>query len=391
MIKSFTLFTNEVDDTEAAVDQLRLQLAENGELLANTVGVISCYADFVTSGTYKAICDALPFEVAGTTTLANTVRGTHEDILLTIMVLTSDDVCFSTGVSAPITGEDEKALNGAYQKAAGCLGAEPKLILSFAPLLMNVGGDFFARALNEISGGVPNFGTLSVDHNEDYHESRVLCAGEAYPDCYAFILIGGNISPKYYVASISNENIFHEKGVVTASVGNQLQTVNNMPVGDYLESLGLKKSPDGSIVGINSFPFIMDLNDGMMPIVRVMFALTPEGYAVCGGNIPVGATLSVGSIDAQEVVATTERRLHDAIANGGHDAMLIYSCVGRYFSLGYNPTSEMDKIKELLDPCAIPYHFAYSGCELCPVYTSGNTAGETMNRSHNDTLIICAF
>lgn len=390
MIKAFTAYTDEVDDIESAVAQIQEQLAVKENLLAHSVGIVSCYSDFVTSGVLQAICDALPFDIVGTTTLGSTADGTEDEILLTLMVLTSDDVAFATGLSAPIDAENVDILREAYAKAAGTLTEKPALMLSFAPLLMNVGGDFFVHALDEITGGVPNFGTIAVDHHQDYHEATVLYNGQAYRDRYAFILLCGSVQPKFYVASISSEKVFQEKGVVTASQGNQLQTVNNMPVADFLVSLGLQKNEDGSITGVNSFPFVMDLNDGTMPIVRVMFALTPEGYAVCGGDVPVGATLSVGSIDAAEVVSTTEQRLKEALAADSHQCLLIYSCVGRYFAMGYNPTGEIESIQALLQGSGLPYHFAYSGCEICPV-SRGNGAPATMNRSHNDTCVICAL
>lgn len=392
MIKTYTAYTSEVDDIDAAIEELKAQLDIEGEgkLLANSVAVISCYADFVESGVYSAVCDMFDFDVAGTTTISNAVKGSDDYILLTLMILTSDDVSFSAGITDPITEENDELIRTAYEAAAEKLDVKPSLILSYAPLLMNIGGDYFVDAFDAASGGVPNFGTITVDHNDKYQEAVVLYNGQAYSDRYAFILLGGNVTPHYYVASISSGKVFQEKGVVTASKGNQLQTVNNIPVRDYLESLGLKKNDDGSITGINSFPFIMDLNDGMMPVIRVMFALTPEGYAVCGGNIPVGATLFVGSIDSSEVMNTTETKLTEALEDENHSCFMMYSCIGRYFALGYTPEREIEKVRELFDDTGIPYHFAYSGGELCPVYAQDGTS-VTMNRSHNDTLIICAF
>ena len=390
MIKTYMAHTGEVDDIEAALEEIGGQL-ESCQLLTHSVAILHCYADFVDSGVYEAVCKTLPCDVVGTTTMLSAVEGAQQEIALSLTVLTSDEVCFATGISEQITGEDKAPLRDAYQKALTQLSGPPVLALSYVPLLMNVGGDDFVMAFNEVSGGIPNFGTIAVDHNDDYHEAAVLYNGAAFRDRYAFVLLSGELKPRFYVANISNEKVFREKGVVTASKGNQLQTVNDRPVVDYLVSLGLRKNEDGSITGINSFPFIMDQNDGMMPVVRAVFALTPEGHAVCGGNVPVGATLSVGTIDATSVLEITEERISQALAaEPKPDVMLMYSCVGRYFSLGYNPTSEVEKMKELLGEANIPYHFAYSGCELCPVYAS-NGKEVTVNRSHNDTLVICAL
>jgi hypothetical protein len=307
------------------------------------------------------------------------------------MVLSSDDVSFSVGLTDPIRSEDDSPLRRAYETAAAKLTEKPALMLSYAPLLMNVGGDFFVDSFTEISGGVPNFGMISVDDNNDYHESQIICNGEAYLDRYAFILVQGNIQPRFITASISPEKIFRESGLVTASQGNQLQTINDKPVVEFLQSIGITRNEDGTIIGINSFPLIVDYNDGTTPIVLAVFAHTPEGFAVCGGNIPVGATLSVGSINEEEVLATTEKTLTSALNAGKAQCILMFSCVGRYFSLGYRPMAEIEKVRELLKGTGIPYQFTYSGGELCPVYAKDKGASAMANRNHNDTFVGCIF
>jgi hypothetical protein len=256
---------------------------------------------------------------------------------------------------------------------------------------MNVGGDFFVDALTKISDGVPNFGMISVDHNSDYHEACVIHNGKTYFDRYAFVLLAGNVHPRFAMAGVSSPQISQVKGVVTASRGNQLQTINNKPVLEYMQSLGIAKNADGTLVGINSFPFVVDYNDGATPVVRAMFATTPEGYAVCGGDIPVGATLSVGFIDADAIIATTREALLSVLASDEKpDCILMYSCVGRYFTLGYNPMAEIAEVQKLMETAAIPYQFTYSGGEFCPVYAQ-NKEDFVANRNHNDTFVICCL
>jgi hypothetical protein len=122
-----------------------------------------------------------------------------------------------------------------------------------------------------------------------------------------------------------------------------------------------------------------------------MFAITPEGYAVCGGKMPVGASLTLGSISAEEILKTTGETLKLALAigesNGNKNGMLIFSCVGRFFVQGFDTAAEMKKVRDVVGN-KLPFHFAYSGTELCPVY--GNDRA-IYNRSHNDTIIICIF
>jgi hypothetical protein len=174
--------------------------------------------------------------------------------------------------------------------------------------------------------------------------------------------------------------------VVTSSQGNQLKGVNGISVGEYLSSLGLTRDETGNIVGINAFPFILDYNDGTQPIIRVMFAITPDGSAVCGGKIPEGASLMVGNVNAEEVIRTSAAALLKALESSKEKSMLIFSCVGRYFSLGFDPSKEMEKTEELLK--GTPFALSYSGTELCPVYGKNGTL---TNRSHNDTIVICVL
>ncbi|MDR1979413.1 MAG: FIST C-terminal domain-containing protein [Synergistaceae bacterium] len=389
-MKALTAHTDKIDDVEAAVSEILEQLKPESGLLSRSIGILSCYADFVESGAMRAVCDALPFEVVGLTTLANVGPGSTGTMLLTLTVLTGDDVSFSVGLTAPLPSEDEAPLREEYEAARARLDRRPSLMLSFVPLLVNAGGDFFVNAFTKISGGVPNFGGLAVDHNSDYHDSCVVCNGEAYTDRYAFILLSGNVSPRFFMGSISAAKIFRERGIVTAANGNQLQTVNDVPVSDYLESLGFAKGADGFIVGLNSFPFVVDYNDGTPPVIRAIYSQTPEGHAVGGGNIPVGATLSIGSMNASEVVATAAETINAALSSGKSECFLIFSCVGRYFHLGYNPLEEAEKVQRTLDETGIPYHFAYSGGELCPAYVREGSES-IVNRNHNLTFVICAL
>ncbi len=390
MLKSFTAFVNEPDDLDAALQSLWEQLDLGGEntLLSNTVGILSCFTEYLDLGLLDALTERLPFPLVGSTTIANGAAGQLGETALALLVITSDDVSFSIGVSDPITVEDRVPIEAMYQSALADLPGNPALILSFSPLLTGFGGDYFVECITDISGGVPNFGTVTVDHNMDYRGSMVIARGQAYADRFAIVLIHGPIEPTFYVGTISDEKVFAEKGVVTASSGNRLEAINGRPAVEYLLSLGLAQNEDGSITGMNSFPVIVDSNDGTQPVVRVMFALTPDGHVVCGGNVPVGSTLTMGRFDSAEIVYTTRRTLSEALQADKARVMLMYSCIGRYFSLGYDPMSELNLVQEYVHHTGTPYICTYSGGEFCPVY---NQSHQPVNRNHNSTFIICTF
>ncbi|MDR1315677.1 MAG: FIST C-terminal domain-containing protein [Spirochaetales bacterium] len=387
MIKTLTAYTDEIDDVEVAVSDILRHLDCENSLLRNSVGIVSCYSEYIGAGVLAALAEKLPFPIAGTTTVACAVPGMMGPTHLALMVLTSDDVEFEAAVSGPISTADEAPLRAAYNEAAGKRRIPPVFMISFVPLLLDISGDFFVRTFNDITGGIPNFGTLAVDHTSDYREARTILGAEGFPDRYVFILLYGNIEPLFFIANISEEKAFREKGVVTAARGNLLQTVNDMPISDYLASIGVLRDKEGHIIGVNSFPFILDYHDGTQPVVRVMFAIAPDGSAVCGGDMPLGSTLTVGKIDAEEVLKTTDKILRHIQKQKKRGGLLIFSCIGRYFTLGYESLREMQKIADTLSG-GIPWHLMYSGGELSPVCGVG---GELINRNHNDTIVMCLF
>lgn len=384
MIRTLTAYTHEIDDVQDALDEILEQLDLEGNLLQNSVGLVSCYAEFIESGVVEKLCEALPFDVIGTTTLGTATGAEFGELLLGVVVLTSDDVQFSTALSASLTEELAPPLQQAFTAAKAALPGAPVMLFAYAPLIFNVGGDLILDALNTVSGGLPTFGTLACDHTDNYEMSQVFRNGETSKGGAALLLISGNLDPKFYVGTLSEDKKFKHSAVITKSHQNILQTVNNVTVLEYMESIGLAK--EGKIDGINSIPFLIDHNDGTLPIVRAIFALTEEGEAVCGGNMPEGATLSIISMEADDVVNTTGETVAKTMGQGAQ-AMLMFSCIGRNLALGVENQLEMQQVARRVGG-AVPYLFSYSGGEICPVRGED---GKWHNRFHNDTFIVCAF
>jgi hypothetical protein len=265
MIKAYTAYTGEVDDAETAVAEIMEQLGDLSRLSENAVGLLACYSDFVDSGVVKELCAALPFDVIGTTTLGSVVRDSEGRMILSLIVLSGDDAEFVAGVTGPMTAADEAPLAAAYGEASRKLSGKPALMIAFAPLHINASGDFYVDAFSRISGGVPVFGMMTVDNTSDYRNAAVISGGDAYADRCAFLLIGGNVNPEFFIASVPSERVSAEKAVVTGAEGNLVRTINEKPVADYLVRLGLKRNPDGTIIGINSFPFVSTTTTARFP------------------------------------------------------------------------------------------------------------------------------
>jgi hypothetical protein len=379
--------TAEIDDVDAAVDAILKQLNLPQGLLSNSVGIIACHYEFINTGMVEELCKGLPFPVVGCTTLGNASRGECGVELLSISVLTSDDVVFSTAMSEELdAGNIMPAVSAVYKRALEDLGGEePALILAYAPLMLSLGAAPIMNAINDLGGGIPVFGAISCDSTTDYHESRVIHNGTALANTLALVLAKGDIHPQFHVNAIPEASIQKLSAVVTDSEGCLLKTVNDMPFLDYLESVGISK--EGVLASIGSFPVMVDYNDGSKPAGRAIYSTTPEGYALLGGEVPPGATIAMANMEYKGVLETAEEAVRKAIAPGKVSGLLMYPCLTRNLALGANSDDEMKKIAETLGG-KYPYQICYAGGEICPVFTGD---GKLLNRVHNFTYIICVL
>ncbi|MDL2219527.1 FIST C-terminal domain-containing protein [Ruminococcaceae bacterium OttesenSCG-928-O06] len=387
MIKTLVAYTGEIDDAQAAVEEVRAQLALPGSLQKNAVGIIACHYEFVLSGVAKAVCQALPFDVVGTITSAQAVQQESGTLLLTLMVLTSDDVRFVTKLSSSLLEAPGEKIAAAYREVAAAEAEKPALILPYAPFMVQNSGDEYVNVLTEASGGVPCFGTLAVDDTADFSNCFLLYNGQDYRDRLGMILLYGDLQPKFFIATISQGKILDKAALVTKSAGHILMEVNGRPVVEYFEDLGLTKASETSYA-MTSLPFMLDYGDGTPPVSKVFIGLTPEKYAICAGAMPEGATLYIGVFDKEDVLTTTGEAADKALADiqdaGG---LLIYSCISRNMSMGSDLLAELDLIRDKAGE-KLPFMMAYSGGEICPTQVSGTQA---INRFHNNAFVACVF
>lgn len=384
-MKMIVAHTFEIDDPVLATEDILAQLSLESNLKRHAAGIVICHADSLKSGAVKALCNKLPFDVVGMTSLAFACNGATGLDMISFVLLTSDEISFSTALTDSLQEEQEKPIAKAYAQALAELSEKPALILTYAPLLTHVGGERLVAYIDDASQGVPLFGTLACDHSYDLHDSHVVYNGEHYKDKLALLLLSGPVKPRFSLISILEKNIQKEKAVITASEGNLLKEINDMSAVQYLASIGL--TAEGGLEASVAIPFIVDYNDGTQPVARGLYTITPEGYAVCGGDVPVNAFLSLAVQDRQDVMDSAGRILPDlAEQTARGEGCLLISCVGRSMVLDTEPLAEAEKVKAVLG--SGPFHLLYSGGEICPVYTPD---GSTVNRFHNFTFTACVF
>ena len=384
MIKTFTAWTAELDDVKLAVRQIKSRLNLENGLLKNTIGIIACHYEFIHSGILKGLCAELPFDVVGTVSTAQSAGNQAGSLLLTLMVLTSDDIEFVKVLTSSLETEPGKAIADAY-KGAVCGREKPGLILTFAPYIVQNTGDEYVNALTDVSQGVPCFGTFAIDETTDFSSCFMLCNGDHYLDKMAMVLFFGNVHPKFFIANISESRILAKSAIVTKSAGPVLMEVNERPVIEYLEDLGLVEASETQYA-MSTLPFMLDYNDGTPKVSKIIVMMTPEKYVICAGAMPQGSTLYMAKTDREDVLYTTSEAVDKLLGSCvGASALLVYSCISRAMSFGTDHFKEMVVLEQKVGS-KIPFMMVCSGGEICPTQVSDKKA---INRFHNNAFIAC--
>ncbi len=378
MIKALTAVTSEIDDPKAAVQDILTGLSLEKNLQKHSMGIISCFSEYEDTGVLKAVCDALPFDCVGSTTCLCAAKQQADQLLFAITVLTSDDCSFET-IRLHI-GDNFEASVDSSMKAFLADKEKPAVFLSYFPLMTTVSGDRILSAVDGATGGIPLFGTVVVDHNPDYSTAKTIYNGEAYREDAVLGAIYGKPNIQYEISSLNEEKIRSQRAIITASDGNILLGVNGKDALTYLTEIGLTK--EELATGLGVVPFVVDHKDGTKPVARAVFGLTPEGHAVCGGAMTLGATLAIGRIDRDDVLQTAQSVITPLV--GENSLILSYSCIARYLVLGADHTAEAETVNAVCGDT--PYMFTCSGGELCPLPDS---AGKLKNFCHNFTNVIC--
>ncbi|MDR3114345.1 MAG: FIST C-terminal domain-containing protein [Treponema sp.] len=380
MIRMLTAYTEEVLDTEAAGTQILAQLDLSRNLARHAVGIISCMTEFVQTGVVKALCDRLPFDVVGCTTMGTTVQGVIRPVVLTLTVLTSEEVAFAAGITDSLEG-DLAPVEALYEELLKALPEKPSLLIPFAPFMF-IGGDEFVEKLDDLSGGLPLFGMLAIAQN--LHEGNIYTCynGTCKTKALGLLALSGPIDPLFLVSAIPQDRIIGPQALVTEADKNVLHRVNDIRALEYLRSFGLAES--GEIEGIETMPLVLELQDGSR-VARACISITPEGSVVCGGDVPVGVGLSIATIDFDDVIESTGLLIQEALRKAQGRSLFMISCAARNWALGTDLYAEMEHVTARIQG-SMPYHFSYSGGEICPI---PDRNGTPVNRFHNDALIVC--
>ena len=388
MLKCASVCTYEIDDPEIAFEEIKANIDEKITLLAHTAGVIACHPEFIASGVQKYICENLPFELAGITTSAQAVNGEAGELILTIFIMTSDDVWFKTGVTGGLEDNIDEPVKTAVDKAVGDFNESPKLALIFTPLIFKYSGDAYIDAMEKVLPNVPVFGPVAVDDTLTYELAETIHNDDSYKTSMSFILCYGNINPRFITGTFPREKAMPYKGEITKSEGALVYEINNKNAHEYFESIGFISN--GVLGGsFNFVPFLIDQRkradyDGV-PVIRGLTAFNESGAAVFRGDVDEGSTFTILASESDDVLAATRQKIQQINNLPDVNGVLMFSCIGRrMMTMRINPLQELEIARDALN-IGTPFLMGYAAGEFSPTLIKN---GIPTNRFHNYSLVI---
>jgi hypothetical protein len=324
--------------------------------------------------------------LVGATSAAQVVNDATGECVLTIFVMSADDVSFKAGISESLINKLDEPTNTMYNKLAQGEDSPPKLALVFPPyLIYNYSGDAFVRTLTKIMPKTPLFGTIATDDTALFNESETIFNGVTSKDAMTCVLCYGNIKPKFLIATLPKDDAISLKAKVTKARDNIVYEINNITALDFFRSTSI---PDGLVI----IPFLIDVMDNErddgVQVTRGRAAFTEDGAAIFSGNVAEGASMSLLRFSHNDIISSAQKGMHRLNMLSNVNGALLFPCIVSRMALLSSEKSKdaLNIVKETINP-KLPFMLGYSGGEICPTSTKNDIP---VNRFHNYTVIILA-
>ena len=386
-MKCATLHTHEIDNPDLALSEITKQLSDNLSLAKNTLGIMICHADFIDSGVVKHLCQNLPFEIVGMTTSSLLIKDDIGMGMLSIFIITADDVSFSTVYTEINHQNPDVCITDAYQKVISKINQEPKLALLFTHFDHRLTGDVFVNTLSTLNPKLPVFGGTAMDDSPTFDRLYTIHNREYSKEKTVMVLCFGNINPRFIIGSLPANNQLHS-GEITKSKGNLVYEIDNQNVMDYFDNIGMGKN---NIEGTDTLfftPFLIHQKKredyDNIPVLRGRTGFNEDGAAFFHGLIDEGSSFTIIGNYADDVISVAKKTINDINNTPCINGLIIFSCIARQMMvMSQDPLKELLTIKENINP-EIPFFTSYVNGEFCPTSVRNNIP---TNRFHNFTMV----
>jgi len=406
MLKILNAYTQELDDARKAVREILDSLDIKNSLLKNSAALLFCHTQFIEAGVMEAVYNSLPFDVLGCTSQYFGIPATagtpstagapavEDGTMLTVTILTSDDIDFTAGISLPLNENNvEECIYDLYRRTASSpeesTSLPPALAFAFPPTITNIPADIMAAALDRACGGIPVFGSVALDIHSYARQPKTIFknAGEsgAFSDRIVLLLFRGSVKPRFFHSSFPEKLKMPWDAVITEASGNRIISINNRPALSFIKDLGFFS--DGVHDNVLVYPLVVEYPNKDMHVV-VLQEIDHEGQLICGMKVQTGGILNIGAITADSVLESAKTMAQDLKNGDSGTGFIMFSCFLRNVILGGSSQAEFELVCKELDGYTGSWLFLNSGGELCPGYTEN---GEPVNRFHQCALIACQF
>jgi hypothetical protein len=397
MLKIYTAFTREIDNPEKAAQEILTQLNPAKNALAETIGIIHFYHEFVDTEACRAVIDALPFEAVGCVSTYVGSCEKYDEVALSVTMITGgDDFGFSIKTITGASGKSREQLAEEVRTALGELSAErlPRVVIPYIPAMPNFSGDDLVDTANSMPVPPALFGTIAFNMDTMSSSHYVLGKGEFSTELMVFVGFYGDFEPRYHItSSFDFETGIGAVAEITEAEGTILKSVDGIPSAEYLQKIGMMNSDNAVEGSVWAIPAILTYPDGTRIVRSFIGVVEGTEYIFATGAMDAGAKITFTYLDGEKTLGSAGNLLREIDA-AGEDGVMFYSCAARAWSLGSNYFAEAQKIVDFAQKYrqdngrGLNYSVAYSGGEICPVKI---VDGKVVNALHNYTLISCAF
>lgn len=390
MLKVITVSTDELENPEKALQEVRDSIDRAGGLRSNSVGLVQTPAEYLLAGFASFFAEHLDFPFLGSTTSISSTDGMLKPSQFSMMILSSDEARFHTGLTDPLTvpaGEDwneaeirrhlDKCFLKLYRELSRGFTALPSLAVPFLPWIPGHSDQLMGRVLFGPHEGLHFFGTKAVDlsHTQRQMGPMVVCNQQIPTDRAALLLCEQGLSPRFFLADLIRKNINRRKAIITRADGNVLYEVNDRPVIEFFEELGLEDR--NLYVILNASPVVLFTRDQTAHYPRVFVDALRDGGLRFNGSMPEGMSVATAVLDPSTIEETARDLIEKVAAVPDLKGAIFLSCLSRHMNLGWDEMLEPRLLDEAFKDSAVPWLFAYSGGEICPRTLADGTLENT--------------
>ena len=400
-MKSAIAITYELDDINAATEELKAQIEGKFTFGKNTVAILHGQPDMEIGRLSANLSRELGCSVIGGTTAVGallTNKGYHE-LAVVIHVISGDDCLFAAAISGCVTDNPEKEISDTYQKAYQSLknqddAAEPEMVICIAPMIQGFASDSVLEKISELCDSLPVFGFIAGDDFE-FCKQQVYLDEISGGDRLAILLVSGNVKPIFKTINLVGKQAL-EKKLVTKSHDNVICEIDGKPAYEYIKGFPFI---DDETKNLFNYQFFVEMNDSPnddgVPVSRALNTYNKEtGEVTCFANVPENSYIGLLYCDGNDVVHTSEAGIKEFIErlmseSGGYEysTVLIATCSLRNAFLADMRDMEGNLVRDLF-PNSLTVSGMHAFGEIAPTSVCQNKA---VNRFHNATFTICAF